>query len=54
MFVIIFIVVLGGICGVVGKFVVDSLGGLGYYWLFVWEIFCFVYIFVVCFMLILY
>lgn len=45
----ILIVVLGGICGVAGKFAVDSLGGSGYHWLLVWETFCLVHTSAACF-----
>ncbi|MFQ6654125.1 hypothetical protein Gotur_025225 [Gossypium turneri] len=39
-----FILLLLGIgCGLAGKFCVDTLGGNGYYWLFYWEILCFLH-----------
>lgn len=44
----ILIVVLGGICGVAGKFAVDSMGGSGYHWLVLWETFCLVHTSATC------
>ncbi|XP_012469905.1 protein CPR-5 [Gossypium raimondii] len=39
-----FLLLLLGIgCGLAGKFCVDTLGGNGYYWLFYWEILCFLH-----------
>lgn len=45
----ILIVVLGGICGFAGKFAVESMGGSGYHWLLLWEIFCLVHTAATCF-----
>ncbi|KAJ7530367.1 hypothetical protein O6H91_14G001200 [Diphasiastrum complanatum] len=45
----ILLVVLGGICGFVGKLSVQSLGGSGMYWLIIWESICLVHAFATCF-----
>ncbi|KAG4211948.1 hypothetical protein ERO13_A02G134000v2 [Gossypium hirsutum] len=37
------LLLLGIVCGLAGKFCVDTLGGNGYYWLFYWEILCFLH-----------
>lgn len=45
----ILIVVMGGICGLAGKFAVDSMGGSGFHWLLLWETFCLVHATATCF-----
>ncbi|PPD70100.1 hypothetical protein GOBAR_DD33020 [Gossypium barbadense] len=37
------LLLLGIVCGLAGKFCVDTLGGNGYYWVFYWEILCFLH-----------
>ncbi|KAH7278566.1 hypothetical protein KP509_38G046900 [Ceratopteris richardii] len=45
----ILIVVLGGICGFVGKISIDSLGGSGITWWLIWGTFCFLHALTNCF-----
>eukprot|EP01018_Ginkgo_biloba_P038938 Gb_37504 [translate_table: standard] len=45
----IIMIVLGGICGLAGKFSVDSLGGSGFHWLVLWEVLCFLHALSACF-----
>lgn len=45
----ILIIVLGGICGFIGKVSVDSLGGSGNQWWVVWGAFCFLHAIINCF-----
>ncbi|CAI9271901.1 unnamed protein product [Lactuca saligna] len=39
------LLLLGGVCGVAGKFCIDTLGGSGYRWLIYWEVLCLVHFF---------
>uniref|UniRef100_J3LHH3 CPR5-1 n=2 Tax=Oryza brachyantha TaxID=4533 RepID=J3LHH3_ORYBR len=39
------VMLLGVLCGFVGRFCVDTLGGDGNVWLFFWEVLCFVHLF---------
>lgn len=39
------VLLLGVLCGVAGKFCVDTLGGSGYYWLIYWEAMCLLHFF---------
>uniref|UniRef100_A0A0D9VLJ2 Uncharacterized protein n=1 Tax=Leersia perrieri TaxID=77586 RepID=A0A0D9VLJ2_9ORYZ len=39
------VMLLGVLCGFVGRFCVDTLGGDGNVWLFFWEILCFIHLF---------
>ncbi|KAK3019429.1 hypothetical protein RJ639_004147 [Escallonia herrerae] len=39
------LLLLGGACGFVGKFCIDTLGGSGYHWLFYWEALCLLHFF---------
>jgi hypothetical protein len=39
------VMLLGVLCGSVGRFCVDTLGGDGNVWLFFWEILCFIHLF---------
>ncbi|CAM6068633.1 unnamed protein product, partial [Sphagnum tenellum] len=45
----ILLIILGGLCGVAGKFAVDSMGGSGYHWLLVWESLCVIHASTTCF-----
>lgn len=45
----ILLIILGGLCGVAGKFAVDSMGGSGYHWLIVWESLCVIHASTTCF-----
>ncbi|KAL9241484.1 hypothetical protein vseg_015594 [Gypsophila vaccaria] len=48
------LLVLGGLCGLVGKICVDTLGGDGYTWLIFWEALCMVHFFAIIFNPVLY
>ena len=39
------VLLLGVVCGVAGKFCVDTLGGNGYHWLYYWEALCLLHFF---------
>lgn len=45
----ILIIILGGLCGIAGKFAVDSMGGSGRHWLLMWELFCVIHTAATCF-----
>lgn len=45
----ILIIVLGGLCGIAGKFAVDSMGGSGFHWLLIWEALCLIHASATCF-----